>query len=270
MQQGRPPISGRTRLYGLFADPIAQVQTPAVMNELLDRRGVDAVFVPLHVTTDHFAAAVAGMRHLRNFAGYCVGIPHKALAARLCDELLPNAQAGGVVNTVRVTPDGRLIGETFDGVGMVKAIVAQRALDAATRVLLVGAGGVGRAIAVAMALAGVGTLAITNRTQAKADDLAHTVRRAAPACAVEVGAAFDPAAFDIVINATSLGLYGEGPLPVEVARVSRTALVAEVVMVPELTPLLQAAQARGLGIVRGREMLTQQVETIADFLGMTL
>ena len=113
-------------------------------------------------------------------------------------------------------------------------------------------------------------LAIANRTRAKADDLAHTVRRTAPACVAEAGSAFDPATFDIVINATSLGLNGQGPLPFEVSRVSGTALVAEVVMVPKLTPLLQAAQTRGLGIVRGRDMLTQQIEAMADFLGMTV
>jgi shikimate 5-dehydrogenase len=100
--------------------------------------------------------------------------------------------------------------------------------------------------------------------------LLHTVRRTAPACAVEAGIAFDPAAFDIVINATSLGHGdGQGPLPVEVSRVSGTALVADVVSVPEYTPLLQAAQARGLDIVRGIEMLTPQIEIGADFLGMT-
>jgi shikimate dehydrogenase len=270
MQQSHPPISGRTRLYGLFADPVDHLQTPAVLNALLAQRGVDAVVVPLHVTAEDFATTVAGMRHLRNFAGYGVSIPHKPMAARLCDKLLPNARACGVVNVIRVNPDGQWIGETLDGVGMVKALTVQRALDANTRVLLVGAGGVGRAIAVALALAGVASLVIANRTQTKAEDLADTVRRAAPACAVEAGSAVDPAAFDIVINATSLGLNGRGPLPVEVARVSETALVAEVVMVPELMPLLQAAQTRGLAIVRGREMLPQQVEAGMDFLGMTV
>ena len=268
MTQGRPPISGRTRFYGIFADPISQVQAPAAFNALLDRRGVDAVFVPLHVTAEHFAAAVAGMRHLHNFAGYTLTIPHKVMAAHLCDELLPNARACGAVNAVRIDPDGRLIGETFDGIGMVEAIAARRALDSTTRVLLVGAGGVGRAIAVAIALAGVGSLAITNRTQAKADELAAMARRAAPACKVEAGTAFNPGAFDIVINATSLGLHGQGPQPVDVSRMSGTALVADVVMVPDITPLLQAAQGRGVGIVRGREMLSQCVESMADFLGM--
>lgn len=164
--------------------------------------------------------------------------------------------ACGAVNAVRIDPDGRLIGEIYDGVGMVKAITVHRALDATTRVRLVDAGGAGRAIAVAIALAGVGVLAIANRTRDKADDLAETVRRAIPACAVETGTAVDPAALDLVINATSLGLNGQGPRPVDVSRWSGTALVANMVTVPELTPRLQATQTRGVGIVCGREMLT--------------
>jgi shikimate dehydrogenase len=269
MQHSRPPHSGRTRLYGLFADPVEYLQTPAVLNALLAQHGVDAVCVALHVTAEHFAATVAGMRHLRNFAGYGVSMPHKTMAACLCDELLPNARACGVVNVIHVDLDGRWVGETFDGVGMVKALTAQRPLDATTRVLLIGAGGAGRAIAVALALAGGGYVAIVNRTQAKAEEVAHTVQRATPACVVEAGSAFDPAPFDIIINATILGLHGQGPLPVDVARVSVTALVADVLMVPEMTPLLHAAQTRGLRIVRGSEMLSQQVEAAADFLGMT-
>jgi shikimate dehydrogenase len=272
MPQGRPAINTTTRLYGHFAHAIGQrpMSLPALMNTLLDQRGVDALYVPLQVPAEHFAAAVAGLRHLRDFAGFVVTMPHKAAAARLCDVLLPNAQACGVVNVVRVDPDRRLIGETFDGVAMVQAIKAYRAIDATTRVLLVGAGGVGQAIGVALGLAGVGSLAITNRTQAKADDLVQKVRHAAPSCVVETQAAFDPADFDIVINATSLGHGdGQGPLPIEVSRVSGTTLVADVVAMPEYTPLLQAAQARGLDIVRGIEMLTPQIEIGADFLGMT-
>jgi shikimate dehydrogenase len=147
VQQSSSPISGKTRLYGLFADPVEHLQVPGLFNALLAQRGIDAVVVPLHVTAEHLATIVTGMRHLRNFAGYGVSMPHKGMAASLCDELMPNARACGVVNHIRVDPDGRWIGETLDGVGMVKALQAQRTLDAHTRVLLVGAGGTGRAIA---------------------------------------------------------------------------------------------------------------------------
>jgi len=269
MEYSHPPISGSTRLIGLFADPVEHLQAPQFLNQQYAERGIDAVCVPLHVTAEHLAATVAGMRHLRNFDGYGVTIPHKPTIASLCDELMPNAQACGVVNSIRVDPDGRWIGETLDGVGMAIAIKAQRTFDTNTRVLVVGAGGVGRAISVALALAGVGHLTITNRTLAKAEDLAQTLRRAAPKCVVESGSTCDPATFDIVINATSLGLNGQGPLPLDVSQVSVTALVAEVVMVPEITPLLQEAQTRGIDIVRGHEMMIPQFEAGMEFFGMT-
>jgi shikimate dehydrogenase len=269
MEQNHPPISGKTRLYGILADPIEHVQAPTVANALFVERGIDAVYLPLHVTAEHLAEAVAGLKRIRNFDGYSVTIPHKGTIASHCDELMPNARGCGVVNNIRVDPNGRWIGETFDGIGMVKAITVQRPLDANTRVLLVGAGGVGRAIAVALSLEGVGFLAITNRTQSKADDLANSVRIATPGCVVETGNAFDLSSFDIVINATSLGLNGQGPMPIDVSRLSEKTLVVEVVMVPELTPLLEAAQKRGLGIVYGREMLNHQVEAGLDFIGIT-
>ena len=111
------------------------------------RNPVRISFVPFQVAAEHVAAAIAGMQHLRNFAGFAVTMPHKTAVAQLCDTLLPNAQDCGVVNTVQIDPDGRLIGETFDGVGMVQALTAHRILDAGTRVLLVGARGVGQAMA---------------------------------------------------------------------------------------------------------------------------
>jgi shikimate dehydrogenase len=269
MTHGRPPISGTTRFLGIFADPIDHVRTPAVFNAFFDQHGIDAVFVPLHVTPDHLEAAMRGMRHIANLAGYTLTIPHKITAMRHCDVLLPRALACGAVNAVRVDPDGRLVGDNYDGLGMVAAIATQRRLEATTRALLVGAGGAGRAIAVALASAGVGFLAIANRTRHKADDLAHAVRQVAPACEVETGTAFDPAPFDLVINATSLGLHGHGDLPIDVTRLSTASLVADAVMMPDMTPLLHAARERGLGIVRGADMLLHQIPGMAEFFGVT-
>src|SRR5262245_33146330 len=113
MQPGRPPVSTTTRLY-LFLHAMEQrpVAVPALFNAMFDQRGVDAIFMPLQVAPERLAAAIAGLRQLRDFAGFCVTMPHKAAVAKLCDELLPNAQACGVVNAVRIGVDGRMIGET--------------------------------------------------------------------------------------------------------------------------------------------------------------
>ena len=91
MPHGRPPMSTTTRLYGHFAYSTIQrpMPVPALMNALLERRGVDAIYVPLQVAPEHVAAVIAGMRHLRDFAGFCVTMPHKAAVAQLCDVLAP-------------------------------------------------------------------------------------------------------------------------------------------------------------------------------------
>ena len=151
---------------------------------------------PCMCQAEHFAAAIAGMRHIRSFAGYTLTMPHKAMAVHQCDELLANARACGAVNAVRIDPDGRLIGEIYDGVEWSRPLrpIVPSTPPPGCCSATVGAGGAGRAIAVAIALAGVGSLAIANRTREKAADLAETVRRAVPACAVEAGAAVDPAA----------------------------------------------------------------------------
>jgi shikimate dehydrogenase len=101
-------MSTTTRLYGIFADSTGQrpMTVPALFDALFDRHGIDAMFVPFQMTAAHVVAAIAGMRHLRNFAGFAVTMPHKAAVAQLCDTLLPHAQACGVVNTVRIDPDG--------------------------------------------------------------------------------------------------------------------------------------------------------------------
>ena len=104
MEQNHPSISGKTRLYGVLGDPIEHVQAPTVANSLFVELGIDAVYLPLHVTAEHLAEAVAGLKHIRNFDGYGVTIPHKGAIASHCDELMPNARGCGVVNNIRVDP----------------------------------------------------------------------------------------------------------------------------------------------------------------------
>ncbi len=258
-------ITGNTRLYAILADPVAQVRTPQALNEHFASIGEDAVLVPVHVAPDGLQAVLGGLRRMMNLAGFVVTVPHKITMAELCDELGPAARAIGSVNTVRRTPDGRLVGEMFDGTGFVGGLRRQGHDPAGQRVLLLGAGGAASAIAFALADAGARQVAVANRTRQRAETVVAHVHRALPQADIAVGDA-DPRGYDMVVNATSLGMRPDDPLPLDVARLDPQTLVAEIIMKPELTRLLEAARQRGCRIHYGRHMLDCQVDLMARFM----
>jgi shikimate dehydrogenase len=260
-------ITGHTELLPIVADPIEHVRTPEIFNAHLARIGVDAVVVPVHVRPDDLRTVVSGLRATRNLRSIIVTVPHKIAIVDLCDELHPSARLMGAVNIVRREPDGRLLGANFDGAGLAAAVAAEVGSLSGRRVYLAGAGGVARAIAFAMAQAGAASVAIHNRSADKADALLAAVRTAFPAVATARGDE-RPADADVAINATSLGLKPGDAMPFAVDALPPTATVAEVVMNPPITPLLERAQARGLRIVKGDAMLHRQLEAWVEFLGL--
>lgn len=258
-------ISGNTRLFGIVADPIAQVRTPQVLNAWFHTEGVDGVLVPMHVGSDGLAVAFEAFRKMRNLGGFIVTVPHKTDAVALCDEVSESARAIGAVNAVRREADGRLVGEMFDGLGFVAGLKAEGHDPAGRSVLLVGAGGAAAAIAHALARAGVARLAIANRTQAKAQAMAEGVRASVPGVNVDAASA-DPRGYDIVVNATSLGMKEGDALPLDVALLEPSQLVAEIIMKPEMTALLRAASDKGCRIQLGRHMLDHQVRLMGRYM----
>lgn len=155
----------------------------------------------------------------------------------------------------------------FDGVGFVDGLRAAGHDPAGRRSLLVGAGGAGRAIAFALAEAGVTELTIANRTPATAENLAREVHAAYPACRA-VHATAEGNGYDLVVNATSLGMHAGDPLPLDPATIAPGTVVAEVVMRPDVTPLLLAARERGAATHRGRHMIDAQIRAVCGFLGL--
>lgn len=259
-------ITGHTKVLCIVADPIDHVRTPAIFNEHLAAAGIDAIVVPTHVAPSDLRTVVGGMRAMQNLSAIIVTVPHKIAMVELCDALEPSARLMGAVNIVRRERDGRLLGANFDGAGLASALETELGTLAGRRVHLAGAGGVARAIAFALAQAGIARLAIDNRSAAKADALLDAVKRAFPKVAT-VRADDRPSDCDIAINATSLGLHAGDPLPFAVDALPDSATVAEVVMNPLMTPLLLRAQARGLRIVKGDAMLKCQLAAWVAFLG---
>lgn len=260
-------ITGTTRICAILADPIHHVKTPQGINRLIQARGVDGVMVPIHVTAGNLAAVVAGLRGMNNLDGFVVTVPHKTAMLALCDEVTPAAAQIGAVNVVRRRADGRLIGDILDGEGFVAGLRREGIEPAGCSVYLAGAGGAANAIAFALAKAGVGRLAIANRTRAKAADLVDRVAEAYPNLPLAVGTD-DPSGHDLVVNGTSLGLRPGDALPCDASRLEPSQIVAEIIMQPAETPLLLAAKRTGCRIHYGAPMLACQIELMAAFMGI--
>jgi shikimate dehydrogenase len=265
-------INGSTRVVAIVADPIAHVRTPQAFNALMQERGVDAVMVPFNVAPADFAAFMAAAPAIRSLAGLVVTIPYKETILAHCDVVSDAARQAGAVNIVRFgPPDGygarSVDGDNLDGAGFVGGLLAQGHAVAGRRVYLAGAGGAAKAIAHALAAHGVAEIGIFNRSAARAEQLAQDLRQHHPALGVHLANA-RPAGYALAINATSLGLNEDDPLPFSADALPGDAVVAEVVMKVELTPLLGAAQQHGLAVHFGRHMLGVQLERMGQFLGL--
>lgn len=257
-------ISGRTRVFAIIADPVAHVRTPQALNALFERDGDDAILVPLEIAATDLATGIEGLRTMRNLGGLVVTVPHKSAAAQLCDRLSERAHVAGAVNVIRKETDGVLAGDLLDGKGFVTGLENAGVELAGKRVFLAGAGGAASAIAFALAERGITRLTISNRSPDKAEAL---VRKLAPLFAgLTLSTDAGPEDHDVAINATSLGLKEGDALAFDPERLSAGTLVADVVMQPEITALLEAAQSRGFAIHPGKRMLEGQLEEIKDFL----
>lgn len=258
-------IEGSTRVMGVIGDPVAQIMTPANINPIFAELGADIVCVPFHTRAERLDEAWKGLLAVESVVGFGVTIPHKRQALRLCNSLDPLAERVGAVNLVRREADGSFRGYQFDGKGFVGGLKREGNIVAGRDCLMVGAGGAAIAIAFELAEQGAGSLVIANRTTSKAEELADLVNAAYGRRFAGVGEAV-PRPGDLVVNATSLGLDPDDALPVAVERLDATMLVAEVVAKPEITPLLEAAQARGAAIHSGIHMIRGQVGAIAEHI----
>ncbi len=260
-------ITGSTRVFLILGYPVAQVRAPEVFNPLFARHGVDAVLVPVQVAPQRLAGFVEQVFSADNIGGLWVTIPHKAAMVPLlghCDTL---GRLAGAVNAVRRHADGRLEGALFDGIGFVKGLDRFGIPTPGRRVLVIGIGGGGVAIAASLAQRGCGELALFDAAPGRSAQVAAQLN-AAFGTRVTAAASADPAGFDLVINSTPLGLKATDPLPFDVARLERCATVVDILMKEQPTPLLQACAARGINAHPGFEMLLQQMPEYLSFFGM--
>ena len=251
-------------LTGSFATSAAQNPTVAVMEAAYADAGLDVRYINCEVPPDRLADAVRGAIGM-GWLGFNCSIPHKVAILDYLDAMAPSAGIIGAVNCV-INRDGHLTGENTDGQGFVRSL--QTVVDPTGRhMVILGAGGAARAIAVESALAGAASITIVNRTPERGEELAALVSERTPAQGRFIawtGPYAVPDDIDILVNATSIGFHPSTDVPpVDMTTITPGMVVADVVANPPDTPFLQAAAAQGATTLQGLGMLVNQALTNA-------
>jgi len=245
-------------LTGSFSTPAAGNPTVAIMEAAYAHHGIDARYINCEVAAEDLPDAVRGATAM-GWIGFNCSLPHKVPVIGLLDELAESARLIGAVNCA-IRQEGGWIGENTDGQGFLSSL---RTLTepAGQRVLILGAGGAARAVAVELALAEAAEIWVANRNLAKAADIANLVNSQTPAVCTAVEWREDltvPASATVVVNATSLGLPGSGEVPLSFDAIPMGLVVCDVIPNPPDTQFLQRARQAGARTLDGRGMLLKQ------------
>ena len=259
-------IRGSTTLIAHIGYPTHAFKAPMIYNPYFEHAGIDAVVVPMGVKPEDFEPALRAIFKFTNIRGALITMPHKVTTCALVDELSPTAQIAGACNAVLLRPDGSLLGDMFDGAGFSRGLLRKGVTLKGASVLVVGSGGVGSAIAASLAAEGIAAIALYDVNTASAGALGARLRKHYSALKVTTGSN-DPAGFDVIVNATPMGMNEGDSLPMDMSRVAPSTFVGEVVMKAETTAFLAAAQARGCRTQIGTDMLFEQIPAYLEFFG---
>jgi len=259
-------ISGKTTLVAHIGYPTFAFKAPLIYNPWFEKNAIDAVVVPMGVKPEEYRDLFPLLFKMSNIRGALVTMPHKVVTCELVDELTPTAAVAGASNAVLVREDGTLVGDQFDGAGFVRGVERKGFPLQGKRALVVGNGGVGSPIAASLAAAGIAAFGLFDPNTAASESLGTRLAEHYPDLRITTGSK-DPAGYDIVVNATPLGMKDDDPLPMDVERIAPGTFVGEVVMKQEITPFLAAAQQRGCPIQVGSDMLFEMIPAYLEFFG---
>lgn len=258
-------ISGNTKIVGIIGHPVEHSLSPVIQNACFKALDLDFCYLPFHLFPQDLKAGIESLRVIHNFSGLNVTIPHKETVLPLLDEVTLEAEEIGAVNTIEILEDRRLKGHNTDARGFLAAFRENIGTSLKNQsVLMVGAGGVARAVGYQLSKEGVSEIIFVNRTPSRAEVLAQQLRVWSPQLKVqvidrdEVVLSQYLSKIDLLINATSLGLHGTDPLPIPLDGLKSTAVVCDLVYHQEGTSFLKMAKDKGFKTLDGLPMLIHQ------------
>ena len=259
-------LSGKTTLIAHIGYPTEAFKAPLIYNPWFEAHGIDAVVVPMGVKAEDYAVSLRQIFKFSNVLGALVTMPHKVTTLNLADEVSVTARIAGAANALLKRADGSLLADQFDGAGYARGVARKGFQTRGSRILIVGTGGVGSPIAASLAADGAASISLSDVNVSAAEGLAARLKQHYPDMAVAV-TTNDPAGYDMVVNATPLGMRDSDPLPIDPGRLSPTTFVGEVVMKQEITPMLKGAIARGCRYQVGTDMLFEMIPAYLEFFG---
>jgi shikimate dehydrogenase len=257
-------VNGKTRVYAIVGDPIEQVRSPEMVTWEMQKRDHNAVLIPMHIARDEFDTVMPHIMRMRNLDGLIFTIPFKAQAIALAKTLGPQASQIGAINALKKHSNGAWSGEIFDGIGCVEAFKQRGITLQDKRLQLIGLGGAGSAICVALAYEKPKLLRLFDINAQTTERMAKMVNTISPQTVVEVGLPLAEG-IDILLNASPVGMLSDARLPLAVEQFKKELIVFDAIVMPENTPLLSLAQDCGCQVVRGREMMLGQISKIVDY-----
>jgi shikimate dehydrogenase len=262
-------ITGTTTIYPMLGHPVRQVQSPVLFNAYFREHDIDAVMPVFDIAPDGIDAFFQSLRHWQNCPGCVITVPHKQAAFRNADRTSERARRIGACNLLRRLPSGELEGDMVDGLGYVQALMQKSITVNNAHVIQIGAGGVGSAMAHALADEGAASIAIMEVDEQRREALVASLRDHHPGMSVYDG---EPGAatIDIIANATPLGMKPGDPFPYPLDDIDEHVVVTDVVTLPPLTPWLEAARSKGCRIQTGPEMARAQMLMFARYLGVDI
>jgi len=259
-------IDGNTELIAHIGYPTHSFKSPLIYNPYFEKEGINALVVPMGCQVEHYPAFLKSVFQLTNIRGALITMPHKVTTVGLLDSVTPTVKVAGACNAVKLDAQGRLVGDMFDGAGFVRGVRRKGFNLSGKRVLVVGTGGVGSAIAASLAAENIAAITLFDVNTASCESLAQRLVNEYPHIQVKTGSN-DPDGHDLVVNATPMGMNEGDPLPIDVLRIAPETFVGEVVMRTEMTAFLLAAQERGCRVQVGSDMLFEQIPAYLEYFG---